>query len=215
METLSSKVKISEPRFETVEPGRAVKCTVEARLNLKELERRYFTFTRPFIKNKLSKHIPVVYSVLSLDQHGNEKCRAKYLLKPDGTAVVMKIDEAYYGWRSSLPAERSTVKASSRIKPRARLMEYSRYDYTSTLSAEATATCHDEDTFDENIGNMVAFAKAYLKLNKKLEGLFHEINIAASNMVVDTWSFITSTNEHAVCDRCHEFLEVARKGGCE
>lgn len=215
MENLNDFVKISDPVFHGPTEDGVTGCTLEARLNLKELERQTLCFTQEFIKNKLSLRIPVVYSVFSTDyQSGMEKCRARYLLKPDGTAVVLKIDRDYYRGED-LPSDRETVKASSRTKAKPDLMEYCRYDYTETVQVSAEAVCCEGDSFDASIGQSVAFSKAFAKLHDRIRGVFGEIAEQARLMASMAESASSSQELSSMRERTDGFLSAARKGGAE
>lgn len=188
MENISKSISFSDPKFQILEDGRTTVCTVECQLNLRELERQYMTFTTSFIKNTMSKYVPVVYSVFSFDHKaGGNVCRAKYLIKPGcPTATVLKFDADYYRNRVGQPHdERSQVPLSKMVKPRKQYGEMSDYEYTSTVSVSARAVCHELDEFMKETGELVSFSKAVVKANQRITKLFREIGHMAFCIVND------------------------------
>ena len=173
--------------FKVSDDGRTTICTMECKLNLREFERQYMQFTRNFIKNRMSKYVPVVYTVSSFDyKSGVDKCRAKYLVMPGGgKAVVLYLDREYYRDADSLPDDRDVIAKSRMLRARARKGEVGEYDYTCKIRVEGKAVCSAEDKFDENVGQAVAGTKAFIKMQKRVVGLFNEINGVADRMLYD------------------------------
>ena len=180
-EFICGNITCSGEKFVYSSDEKTVECTLECRLGLREFEKQYFVFTENFVKNKLSKYLPVVYSVYSPDySEGTDVCRARYLLHPfDGTALVLHIDRDYYSARGccgeKIPEKRDIVKKREIAKCKGELSEYGKYDYTETISVSAKATCHDGDKYLKETGEAVSLAKAMVKMSKRIAGVYDEI----------------------------------------
>lgn len=208
MENVSRNISFSDPKFQILEDGRTTVCTAECRLNLRELERQYMTFTTNFIKNTMSKYIPIVYSVFSFDHKaGANVCRAKYLIKPGcPTATVLRFDADYYRDRvDPSQTERSEVPVSKMVSPRKQCGEFSDYEYTSTIAVSARAVCHELDEFVAETGELVSFSKAVVKINQRITKLFVEIINAAKNLANDL--VMTSATLCNSIDAAESYLE--------
>lgn len=184
MEKICNNVKITNVDFVDGEP---TICSLEFKLNLKEIERQYFQFTTQFIKNKLSKHMPVVYTVWSFDYNeGVSKCRAKYLLeKYKGEATVLYIDKGYYSDKENIPEVRETIKLKSVFKARKRLGEYSDYAYVETMKVIGIAKVHPDDKYDLLTGKTVSKTKAIRAMCNKIIGVYSEMALTTSSMLDD------------------------------
>lgn len=187
MQRIAQNFLISDGRYRLSEDGKTTECTIDCKVNLKEIERQYFMFTPNFIKNRISPHIPVVYSVFSFDHRlGVYVCRAKYLLHPfDGTAKVLSIDRDYYRNDDSLPEDRGIVKRRDIMKAKSKFGEYSTYSYVENFSVTARTTCAEDDNFDRQVGENIAYMKATKKALSIIRNLYYEIRRHATDMAND------------------------------
>ena len=104
-----------------------------------------------------------------------------------------------------VPDDRSVVvKASSRIRPRRSENEWCGYDYTTTVCVSATSKCHEDDTFDEELGKALSFSRAYVKLYEKVFRLFCEIAWIARRMADDAVAL--SSDAADMHSKCLDFL---------
>lgn len=195
MQRISNNIKITNESFEY---GPTTTCRLEFKLNLKEIENQYFQFTPRFIKNKLSKHIPVVYTIWSFDySEGVNKCRAKYLLeKYKGTATVMYIDKDYYSDKDNIHEIKQTIKQKKVYKPRKKIGEFADYAYTETMTVVGVAKVHPTDEYDSKVGETVARTKAIKGMCNTVLGVCIEIREMAQALYEDT---ARTCNEQVKC----------------
>ena len=177
-------IKILDEKYTVNEQDGTVQCRLRCKINLNEFERQYFNFNQNFIKNVISKYLPITY--IHRNHNGDFE---KFYLLPNSTAKVIEASNCF-DYYSGKYKEHEIIKKSELPKSnRGDSFGEVFYKYHDTFTVYATAKCHPEDEFDESVGSNVALMKAMKIANHRLRGLSWEIHNSLRKAAVEMRNF--------------------------
>lgn len=154
--------------------GKTTICRIRVKTNIKEFERKYFTFTPSFIKHTVGEYLPTIQTIYNYRDKEME-C-AKFYHIPGSKVKVLHFYTNYYQRFRNYPDE-MCLKDGDMVLPsqvpgvNTKIGECSTIDYCDSFTVQAQTTCADEDVYDKIIGENVALSKAMMKATTRIINL--------------------------------------------
>lgn len=156
-------------------------CTLNCKISLMEFERKNFSFTEHFIKEKIGNWLPTIKTIYNYSL--KNPIIGKFYILPSAigyTAKVIEYNTEYYSQYRHIPSDKllnkgDIINIKSIPGVYRKVGETSDITYTETFKITGVSKCHPDDSYNESTGSYIALNKAMTKLNKYITGLYTAI----------------------------------------